>query len=186
MQEGTPLSMSQVQISTAAFADIEDILAIQRASPQAAQWARSIYMDIFSASEDKGNPVRRTVLCARQQQQTIGFAVISFLNVGGSTECELENLAVSADQRRSGVGTMLLQAVIEHCLQSRAISLNAEVRASNTAALRLYQKNKFVFLSTRKAYYKQPEEDAIVLQWTSDKSPHRFCTALDPHDPIKK
>lgn len=176
--------MNEVCISVASLADLEEILQLQRAAPQAAQWSSAIYEQIFSAPAGapngtpagEGSARTATVLCARRLDRTIAFAVLSFLKIDEHTECELENLVVAADQRRTGVGARLVQAVIELCLQSGAACLHAEVRASNTAALCLYQKNKFFPLATRKAYYRQPEEDAIVLQWTSDKSPQ-----LIPH-----
>ena len=161
-------AMNQIQIATATFEDVEEILTIQNTSPESAQWSRSTYTDMLSACGGKENSISRTVLCARLHERIIGFAVVSSLRVSDGTKCELENLAVAADHRRSGVGTVLLKAVIELCKQSGEACINTEVRASNAAALYLYKKNKFVPLAMRKAYYKHPEEDAIVLQWTSD------------------
>ena len=160
--------MNQIQIAAATFEDVEEILTIQNTSPESAQWSRSTYTEMLAARGGKENQIRRTMFCARLHERIIGFAVVSSLRVSDRTECELENLAVAADHRGSGVGTMLLEAAIELCQQCGEACINAEVRASNAAALHLYKKNKFVPLAMRKAYYKHPEEDAIVLQWTSD------------------
>ena len=38
-----------------------------------------------------------------------------------------------------------------------------EVRSSNEAAIRLYQKNGFVLEGIRKNYYRNPVEDACIM-----------------------
>jgi ribosomal-protein-alanine N-acetyltransferase len=45
-----------------------------------------------------------------------------------------------------------------------------EVRASNHSALRLYERLGFYVAATRKHYYSNPVEDALIL-WRDDKNP---------------
>lgn len=66
--------------------------------------------------------------------------------------------------RKQGLGQQLLLFVIDQ-LAARDIShLFLEVRESNQAALALYQKVGFELIAKRKNYYRNPQEDACILQ----------------------
>ena len=68
------------------------------------------------------------------------------------------------EKRRNGVAQRLLEALILE-LKSREInSLALEVRASNLAAQKLYEKNGFQQVGCRKKYYVNPQEDALILR----------------------
>jgi len=79
-------------------------------------------------------------------------------------ECELANLAVDPARRGAGIGTMLLDAVLEEAHAEGALVIFLEVRASNEAAQRMYARRRFHEVGRRKAYYNNPTEDALVLR----------------------
>ena len=70
-------------------------------------------------------------------------------------------LVVDRDHRRGGVGTALLGALVERA-RAAGLPVTLEVRASNTAALRLYGLAGFVAAGRRPGYYRDGE-DAVVL-----------------------
>jgi ribosomal-protein-alanine N-acetyltransferase len=78
-------------------------------------------------------------------------------------ELQIGNLAVSPDFHQRGIGTRLLEYIINlaHDNQKRLVVL--EVRESNTAALNLYKKFGFKVAGKRKYYYHKPVEDAIIM-----------------------
>ncbi len=76
-------------------------------------------------------------------------------------EAEILTLAVAPEHRRRGVGGALLQAF----LRGRRGRVFLEVRPSNAAARRLYQRFGFTPAGRRASYYQSPSEDAIVLQF---------------------
>lgn len=79
-------------------------------------------------------------------------------------EAELLNIAVVPEYRGKNIASKLLQEVIKH---SKAIGQNSiflEVRASNTAAQRLYHKHGFIVRGKRRNYYKNPVEDATIME----------------------
>jgi ribosomal-protein-alanine N-acetyltransferase len=88
-----------------------------------------------------------------------GFAVLR--NVAG--EAELLNLAVAPEHRRHGIGRQLVEAVMEHTRQNGARKLFLEVRASNAGACALYASLGFSDAGSRKNYYHDPVENALVL-----------------------
>lgn len=77
---------------------------------------------------------------------------------------EIMNLAVAPEQRRRGLARQLLHAVLEG-LQARGVhEVFLEVRVSNQAAQALYLSRGFQVAGMRRAYYRQPTEDALVLR----------------------
>lgn len=77
-------------------------------------------------------------------------------------EAEILHLAVAPEHRRRGVGGALLQAFLE----GRRGRVFLEVRPSNVAARRLYQRFGFTEIGRRESYYQFPSEAAILLQLT--------------------
>ena len=74
------------------------------------------------------------------------------------------NLAVAPEYRRKGIGRSLMQALTEVLHTQGMESLFLEVRASNEAAIALYNEFGFVQVGTRKKYYVNPTEDALILR----------------------
>ena len=79
-------------------------------------------------------------------------------------ESELLNLAVDPGLRRGGVGRMLLAAAIEWLTTRGARETFLEVRASNVAAIALYEEVGFRAVGRRPGYYQRPPEDAILYR----------------------
>ena len=67
------------------------------------------------------------------------------------------------DYRRLGVGSMLLEAVIERAKKLGLSILTLEVRQSNIAAQGLYRKYGFEEIGVRKRYYSDNNEDAVIM-----------------------
>ena len=80
-------------------------------------------------------------------------------------QAHINNLAVLPELRGRGLGTQLLEAVVVEAAHLGAAVLTLEVRASNTAALKLYQRAGFKRVGERKNYYTKPVEDALVLSF---------------------
>lgn len=87
--------------------------------------------------------------------------------VGSQTvlgEADMMNLAVDPDFRRQGIGEALVLRLVEE-LKSRGVyCLTLEVRASNEAAIGLYDKLGFAAVGRRRGYYEKPREDACILR----------------------
>jgi [ribosomal protein S18]-alanine N-acetyltransferase len=67
-------------------------------------------------------------------------------------EVHLLNVAVHQSRRGSGVGRILVQAVIEEGRATRARTMFLEVRVGNVAARRLYRRLGFRDLGVRRGY----------------------------------
>lgn len=79
-------------------------------------------------------------------------------------EAEIVNVAVDPQLRRRGIGDELLDRALEEEAAAGTIRVVLEVRRSNQAAIRLYEKAGFTEIGIRKNFYEFPTEDALVMQ----------------------
>jgi len=79
-------------------------------------------------------------------------------------ETDMMNVAVHPDFRRQGIAEALVNELVNSLKQMGSHCLTLEVRASNTPAIALYEKNGFSEIGRRKNYYRNPREDALILR----------------------
>ena len=94
-----------------------------------------------------------------RKELVVGFVGVWLL----IEEAHIVTLAVRDDYRRRGVGELLLITAIETALKERHTVVTLECRASNAAALRLYEKYGFQQVGIRPRYYSDDHEDAYIL-----------------------
>lgn len=91
----------------------------------------------------------------------------------GVEEMHLLNVTVRPGLQRRGHGAMLLEAVIDASRAHGARSLWLEVRHSNLAARRLYERRGFRPVGVRRGYYPAGggrREDALVMSLALDEA----------------
>ena len=98
---------------------------------------------------------------ARDGERIVGYAGLWLM----VDEAHITTFAVHPDARRRRVGERLLQRLFEIAAELRAQWLTLEVRASNLAAQRLYEKYGFRRAGVRRRYYSDNNEDALIM-WT--------------------
>ncbi|MEX1362329.1 MAG: ribosomal protein S18-alanine N-acetyltransferase [Nannocystaceae bacterium] len=79
-------------------------------------------------------------------------------------EAHLLRIATRAAVRRQGLGRRLLESVLAHVREAGCAVLLLEVAAANLPARALYERFGFEQLAVRKAYYREPPDDAVVMQ----------------------
>ncbi len=79
-------------------------------------------------------------------------------------ETDMMNIAVAPNYRRQGVAEALVEELVRQLAENGNHSLTLEVRVSNDAAIRLYEKLQFVQIGRRPNYYHSPKEDAFILR----------------------
>ena len=132
--------------------DIEDVLAIQAASPEIAQWSLWDY-DRVARGEMAG------WVTESENGEIAGFIVARRI----ANDLEILNFAVRPTARRQGIGAALLGETLRWGSAFSAEQAFLEVRTSNLAALRFYEQHKFQVTGRRPNYYTAPIEDALVL-----------------------
>ena len=78
-------------------------------------------------------------------------------------EGQITNIAVHPDYRRCGLGRRVLTEVLNEAERRGLSEISLEVRASNLAAIALYEQTGFVCVGRRRGFYRQPTEDAMVM-----------------------
>ena len=152
--ERPPYASSGVRIRPASVADIRGMIALERDSPSAAHWPEPAYARVFSA-----DAATRIAIVAQDRERSVrGFAIARVVG----EEVELENIVVDRNRRNQGLGTKLVEKIMERSQSRNASRLFLEVRESNPAARALYEKCGFVLSGRRRAYYTSPSEDAVV------------------------
>jgi ribosomal-protein-alanine N-acetyltransferase len=99
-------------------------------------------------------------LVAERDGVVVGYVIA----IRAADEAEILNLCVASTARRAGTGSALVRAIIGRLAALGARHVYLEVRSSNAAARRLYEREGFEPVGRRRRYYRRPVEDAIVLR----------------------
>ena len=78
-------------------------------------------------------------------------------------EGEIYRVAVTPSRRQRGIGYRLLDYAVKTSKGQGLERLFLEVRSKNVPAINLYRAYGFKEIGTRKNYYKDPQDDAIVM-----------------------
>jgi ribosomal-protein-alanine N-acetyltransferase len=145
-------------------ADIQAVMAIDRLSFPL-PWSKSMYR-----FELKENHSARLFVAARQSasgRQLVGYVGFWFI----IDEAHISTLAVHPDVRKRGIGAELLKAAMRRAIALGAETVTLEVRASNKAAIRLYEKFGFEVVGRRRRYYRDNNEDALLMACSELEAP---------------
>ena len=116
-------------------------------------WSKKSMEDIFTYGDNH-------YYVAIEDNRIIGFAgIMKVLD-----EADLVNIAVNLIYRGKGVGKLLMEEILHQSKELNIAKITLEVRASNFSAIRMYNKFDFVHIATRKDYYVNPIENALIMQ----------------------
>lgn len=136
--------------------DIDQVLAIEQES-FSQPWSRNLFLSEFRSTAVS------TLLVARLEEhgvrRIVGYIVYWIV----ADEMHVLNLAVAPAYRRHGIAQNLVLNAIKRAFKKGAKRSFLEVRASNTAARKLYSNLGFTGSSIRRNYYEAPLEDALVM-----------------------
>jgi ribosomal protein S18 acetylase RimI-like enzyme len=135
-------------VRIATESDYSAIAGIQRASPEAAQWADRDYAGFSILLATDVNDAARI---------PAGFCIWRQTT---KEEAELLNLAVLPAHRRRGAGSALLAALED----TATGDIFLEVAESNSPAIAFYEHHGWVRSGVRKGYYHNGCVNAIVMQ----------------------
>lgn len=144
--------------------DLDAVLALERQSDTAPHWIRDVYRVLIQADNDQD--LKRIAMVAEVDLEVVGFAIIRMLSGPGTADAELESIVVSSPWRGRGLGMSLLSEVCRRAKEAGTVQLDLEVRASNTGAIGFYRRAGFGETGRRRGYYRNPDEDAVLMSVT--------------------
>lgn len=105
------------------------------------------------------NPNSRYIVAKNDSDEILGFAGIWKV----LDEVHITNIVVKKDVRSQGIGSILLNKLIDICkTYDEVTSITLEVKATNLPAIKLYEKYNFKKVGIRKKYYLH-KEDALIM-----------------------
>ncbi len=78
-------------------------------------------------------------------------------------EGQITNIATHPAHRRRGYAARVLEALLAAARERGLVEVTLEVRASNEAAIALYERYGFRTVGRRPRFYTHPVEDALVM-----------------------
>jgi [ribosomal protein S18]-alanine N-acetyltransferase len=145
------------ELRAMAAGDLDAVVALAVESTGAPQWTRQIYEEAIGLEGS-------AALVAMEGDVLAGFAIgVLVLDV-----CQIESIVVAEEFRRRGVGSALLAAVVAWLRERNGRRVELEVRAGNDGAIALYAGAGFLREGIRRGYYRNPDEDAVLMSLALD------------------
>lgn len=140
--------------------DLDGVLEVERESFNN-PWTREMY-----AWELQNRAVCHIYVARGPDDGVIGFCAFWLV----FDEIHINNVAIRPQHRGQGIGRALMERVFAEARQLGARRATLEVRESNGAARRFYERLGFAVAGTRRHYYTNPVENALILWADFDKA----------------
>lgn len=144
--------ISEVKIRSMTLKDVPAAAALERAC-FSEPWSENAYLSTL-ANEN-------AVYLAAEKEDGALVGICGLLDILG--EGDISNVAVEECFRRQKIAERMLAELLKRGKERGITAFTLEVRASNEAAIRLYEKFGFVSEGRRKNFYEKPREDALIL-----------------------
>jgi len=160
--------LSKIVICPMTADDIEQVVEIEAQAYGEHHWSKSSFYDEMS------NNLAKYYSAKNEDGLLIGYAGTWHI----IDEGHITTIAVRKDYQRQHIGEAIITKIIEDCYKNGIKYLTLEVRESNQPAISLYQKYGFQSLGTRKGYYQDNNENALIM-WTENIFYDKFKTIFE-------
>jgi [ribosomal protein S18]-alanine N-acetyltransferase len=142
-----------IELRRLAQRDLEAIERIERRS-YPTPWSRSM----FASEMAKPSSISLGAF-STETGELVGYLVISrYVDAW-----HVMNIAVAPEYRRQGIAVALFERLFETTASDGRRGYTLEVRISNEAAIRLYERLGFQSRGVRRGYYTDNREDALIM-----------------------
>jgi ribosomal-protein-alanine N-acetyltransferase len=141
-----------VELRRLELSDLDAIERIERAS-YPTPWSRAMF------ATELAKPRSISLGAYGEQDELIGYLIISRY----VEAWHVMNLAVAPSHRQRGVASALLERLFVDTEADDTRGYTLEVRVSNAAAIRLYERHGFKRRGFRRSYYTDNREDAVIM-----------------------
>lgn len=116
------------------------------------------FWDYITLKEELLSSFSKYFVAKTSNNTIVGFTGIKII----LDEADLMNIVTKKNMRNFGFGSSMLEYLISYCKAHKIKSLNLEVNAQNSIAIKLYKKYNFKEIGLRKKYYNNTY-DAILM-----------------------
>ena len=145
--------------------DIENVVQIEADAYGEHHWSKSSFY------EEIKNNLAKYYVAKLPSGELVGYAGTWHI----IDEGHITTIAVKKEHLRKHIGEAIIVKILDDCYNEGIKYLTLEVRASNSPAISLYSKYGFESLGTRKGYYQDNHEDALIM-WTENIFYDKFKT----------
>lgn len=146
-------------IETAGAADLDALVALERACATH-PWTRAHFAEALQSPATRVLVLRGHGPAGEPEGGLLALCVVA----RAADEVEIHDVEVHPAARRRGLARRLLERALAEAAQEGARVAWLEVRAGNLGAQALYAGLGFIESGRRAAYYRDPDEDALVLR----------------------
>lgn len=103
-------------------------------------------------------------ILVKENKEIVGFGGVWISPV----DVQITNIVVRKNKRKKGIGSLLLDKLIEIAKNTKRDNISLEVNEKNVDAIRLYEKYGFKNLGKRKNYYNGKDNAIIMTKYFTD------------------
>ena len=137
--------------------DIDGVIKIEESAYGDHHWSKESFLN------ELNNELAKYYTAKTASGELVGYAGCWHI----LEEAHITTIAISPEHRKKYYGQSLLKQIIDNCINEKIKYITLEVRVSNEAAINLYTKYGFTSFGTRKGYYQDNNEDALIM-WTKN------------------
>ena len=170
----TPRHELKVQIRWLIRRDLPEVLEIER-DRFAHPWTEEEFLSALRQRSCIG-------MVAELDQRIVGFMVYE-LHKASIHVC---NFAVASWANRQGIGSQMVQRVIDKLSQQRRREVQLELRESNLEAQLFFREHGFRAVSVLRHFYEDTSEDAYLMRYRLDWVDEDFVPEYAPKNRISQ
>ena len=159
------INVLEIKIEKMTVEDIPHVIEIEAEAYGEHHWSKSAFYD------EMNNNLAKYYVAKTLTGEIVGYAGTWHI----IDEGHITTIAVKKSHLRKHIGEAIIIKILEDCYKNEIKYLTLEVRVSNTPAIALYTKYGFNSLGTRKGYYQDNNEDALIM-WTENIFYDKFKT----------
>lgn len=150
--------MKNVEITSMGLEHIDEVMVVENLS-FSIPWSREAFIQEVTTNQFA------IYVVALVDGNAVGYAGMWKV----FDEGHITNIAAHPEFRKSGIGGLLIEKLLQIAKEEGIQGLTLEVRRGNLPAQKLYRKYGFESAGIRKGYYADNGEDAIIM-WKHDIS----------------
>jgi ribosomal-protein-alanine N-acetyltransferase len=166
----TDTAATSLEIRPLAYSDLPAVIEIER---RAFPTPWSLAMFVLEISKPTG-----ICLAGLRDGVLAGYVICSRYDL----DWHIMNVAVDPSRRRQGIGSALLRELYRRA-RGEGARFTLEVRRSNRAAIELYTRDGFLVAGTRRRYYQDNGEDALIM-WRTPATLQGRVDDVPAADPV--